>query len=682
MAVAFDAASTQAIGAGHLSWTHTPVGTPRGVLVFVLGNGAGDDVSTITYGSATLAEIPGSPNIQSVGEGFDIHAFFLGASVPTGAQTVFVNVTGFAAHAAVAITLTAGNDTALVDSDGTINSTSYTNPSVTLSLGGVTSFAAIGFGSGQDAATGITPLANWTSRLEVDFGTRTAGVYTHDTIGTTDVTAGWTQTADDAVAIAVAVTESATVGDRRAEVSWAEIEVPSLSGGGGGAVSGDVQLLGFAPYGDTTLQSYHTRYDLQILHPHVNPEQNLALAPQIRAIDPNIKLVLYELPQRGVGWQTQWNTINANESWFLHNPTDSLTAAARVRRYETPSEIYNIMDMSSAAYRAFMIQWILDKINQYGLDGFFNDGPNLVMSLRGLSWIVAPTTAQMDAQAAKQVTWFSELRTALGTKLSIANASHNYDRGFSEDDPSPIYPYVDGVMMEGLGHGSWQPGTENGYTGAAWTFQQTRYQAMLDNGVFMFAAAGTNGGTTAERLAHATYAFTSYLLKADGKSYFGETFDQISLMESAIGQPTGTAFQEASGLWRRDFTGGYVRLNSTGGTLDGIDVARGEVVLTPPTSPRAVDVFWAEIEVPEVAANRAAEVSFAEIEVPELGSRSADLYWAEIEVPDVGVTPDPDTFPTGPSEASILFPGTAIVPEAAEFPTGGSSYPITPTFPT
>ena len=219
MAIAFDAFSNSAQGTGNLSWTHTPVGTPRGVIVGIIqvtgGPAPSDQVSTVTYGGTSMTEVAGSPLAQSGGEPSMIHMFFLGASIPTGAQTVAVTVTGANQKIACAVTVTAGQDTSVVDTDATITSTSQANPSATLALGGITCFCGEVFQSGQNDPTGITPLTNWTARMENDFGTEQGACYTYDTISSTDVTMGWTQSADDACCIGIAVRENAAPGGVR-----------------------------------------------------------------------------------------------------------------------------------------------------------------------------------------------------------------------------------------------------------------------------------------------------------------------------------------------------------------------------------------------------------------------------------------------------------------------------------
>lgn len=207
MAIAFDSSGTPASGTGDFSFTHTPVGTPRAVIIGVVQNvGSTDEVISVSYGGVSLARV--GAVFHTTGETGAVYLYFLGANIPTGAQTVIVDVNGTGSSKRVTVwALTAAANTEVVDSDTTINSDSQANPSVTLSLGGRSCWCGIEFFSGQDAATGITPLTSWTGTLEQDFGSQTGGSYRYNTIGTADVTAGWTQTAEDAAMVAVAIGE-------------------------------------------------------------------------------------------------------------------------------------------------------------------------------------------------------------------------------------------------------------------------------------------------------------------------------------------------------------------------------------------------------------------------------------------------------------------------------------------
>lgn len=211
MAVAFDAVSNVAAGTGNLSWTHTPVGTPRGVRVDIVENGGTNGVDSVTYGGVSMELV--AVNAKTSGEAGTVITYFLGKGIPTGAQTVSVTVNDAVSKRAVATTVTAASDTCWISTDFSIASDSATNPSSTLSLLGKTCFVSLALHSGQGAATGITPLTGWTSRLEHDFGAQMGGWYTYNTIASSDVACGWTQTADDAVMIAAAITEAPAITD-------------------------------------------------------------------------------------------------------------------------------------------------------------------------------------------------------------------------------------------------------------------------------------------------------------------------------------------------------------------------------------------------------------------------------------------------------------------------------------
>ncbi len=211
MAVAFDAFSNVAAGTGDLSWTHTPVGTPRGVKVDIIENGGTNGVSSVTYGGVAMELV--AVNAKTSGEAGTVITYFLGKSIPTGAQTVSIIVSDAVAKRAGAVTVTATTDTCWISADISIGSDSIVNPSSTLALLGKTCFVSLAGHSGQGAVTGITQITGWTNRLEHDFGAQVGGWYTYNTISTADVACGWTQTADDAVMVALAITEAPLCSD-------------------------------------------------------------------------------------------------------------------------------------------------------------------------------------------------------------------------------------------------------------------------------------------------------------------------------------------------------------------------------------------------------------------------------------------------------------------------------------
>lgn len=243
MVVAKDAVSNVVAGTGNLSWTHTPVGTPKAIIVFIVHiNGSADEITSVTYGGVAMTEVAGSPNLKAASEAGSVYCYFLGAGVPAEAQTVAITVGAASSKRPVAISLTANGDCVVQDSDGTINSDEVTDPSVILTHNGKACFDAIAFYSGGGGPVDVTPLASWTAELEHDFGLTTGGFYTYDTVDTANVTAGWTQTTEDAVAIAIAVTEKSGGGGggggRGGSGGGGGNPRGGGNGGGGGSVPG------------------------------------------------------------------------------------------------------------------------------------------------------------------------------------------------------------------------------------------------------------------------------------------------------------------------------------------------------------------------------------------------------------------------------------------------------------
>lgn len=128
MAVAYDAASeshtgtTPSTSEASFSWTHTPAGTPRGVLVYTVcgfGSASGDteQVTGVTYGGAALSAVSGGSATDTAGEPARCTAWFLGSSIPAGNQTVQVtrNNNTEAVYAMCA-TVTAGGNTSVYTS--------------------------------------------------------------------------------------------------------------------------------------------------------------------------------------------------------------------------------------------------------------------------------------------------------------------------------------------------------------------------------------------------------------------------------------------------------------------------------------------------------------------------------------------------------------------------------------
>ena len=69
------------------SFTHTPVGTPKGVIVYVAQNASStDENGSISYGGVALTKQTFAHDTAT--ELLGAYAYFLGSGIPTGAQTV------------------------------------------------------------------------------------------------------------------------------------------------------------------------------------------------------------------------------------------------------------------------------------------------------------------------------------------------------------------------------------------------------------------------------------------------------------------------------------------------------------------------------------------------------------------------------------------------------------------
>jgi hypothetical protein len=183
--------------------SYTPPAAPGFALAFVCELTASQTITSVDYGSTEMTEIAASPIEKGADEVMHVAAYFLGSGVPTGTQTITFNGPAQVRHFSI-ITYSSDDD-CTINATQTISNDALANPSATLSLGGVTSVCSLGFTSGHNDTANTTPLTNWTTVGENAGGTSLGGTYYYDTIGSSDVTVGWTQTEEDAVMLAVAV---------------------------------------------------------------------------------------------------------------------------------------------------------------------------------------------------------------------------------------------------------------------------------------------------------------------------------------------------------------------------------------------------------------------------------------------------------------------------------------------
>jgi hypothetical protein len=209
VAVAFDADATGLSGTGTLSWTHTPSGTPAGAVVLVVQNATGaDQVSGVTYGGTAMTRVPTDGFVENTTEAGVVYTYFLGSSVPSGAQTVEVTVTDSAVKRGASGTVTASGDTE-VGASGQFTSAATNDITVSLDPGaGVESCVFGALHSGEASTGSIATDAGCSDILTADFGAAVLVISRRDAVATGATEIGWTQSADDVAAAGVAIVES------------------------------------------------------------------------------------------------------------------------------------------------------------------------------------------------------------------------------------------------------------------------------------------------------------------------------------------------------------------------------------------------------------------------------------------------------------------------------------------
>jgi hypothetical protein len=228
VAVAFDKISESHTGTtgavNTYSWTHTPVGTPRGVVVFVCDAAANRyPYAGVTYGGVAMTAVTGSDawDGSAAPEGGSVRAYFLGSGIPTGAVTVQVTednaISEMVNNHAYCVTVTAGASTSYAGV--TVESINSTQTLAELNINdgspGTNSLRLAMVHSGAAAiftAGGVRGGANSTETGtggSMDLGSGVDGVVYETTPGQGSRPVGFAYaTADDVAAIYLAVIQS------------------------------------------------------------------------------------------------------------------------------------------------------------------------------------------------------------------------------------------------------------------------------------------------------------------------------------------------------------------------------------------------------------------------------------------------------------------------------------------
>lgn len=206
------------------SWTHTPSGTPKGVLLWVTaGTGqvtvTDNAITGATYGGVAMTKVA-EVHLSGASEPGSAWLFELLSGIPTGAQTVAFTAQAFPTSSSAiypwlygqCVTMASGGGAlARADSD-TISGNSVTNPSVTMDAGSETGLSYLGGYSGKSNEADLAAAASCTDTGGYDFtaAATTARVVRQTTPATGTFAIGWTGAADETAMAAATYYEVST----------------------------------------------------------------------------------------------------------------------------------------------------------------------------------------------------------------------------------------------------------------------------------------------------------------------------------------------------------------------------------------------------------------------------------------------------------------------------------------
>ena len=192
---------------GDRSFTHTPSGTPAGVVAVVTSDAASQPCTGVTYGGISMTLRASSTDTSETGS---VHVWTLtDVAIPTGAQTVVLQGCLTSGKFATISTVTSSTDLTTYVGASSRNTTlaAANNLSVVITL---EAMLYGGIHSGQAAVASVTVIANYTAQNNTDYGIHCA-VTSRSTSpllpGT--VTYGFNQGSDDHCMAVAAVAELA-----------------------------------------------------------------------------------------------------------------------------------------------------------------------------------------------------------------------------------------------------------------------------------------------------------------------------------------------------------------------------------------------------------------------------------------------------------------------------------------
>ncbi len=337
------------------------------------------------------------------------------------------------------------------------------------------------------------------------------------------------------------------------------------------------------------LSSYSTQL-VDFIANHFVGTQKLTAAQnaQFTAINPNWILLNYRLADASGPvqyilpngqWGSDWATVNANESWFMHNPTDG------TRDFNSGFDWY-LNDISNPAFDQYFVTSTIQSMEATGAVGLMADS---FEAGTGGWWFTesdprfAGTNAANPASWPNGNTWINQMQTfANYVQQQYAATGQNFlflpnvdalDVGWDTFD----YNQLDGAFLENFGEQG--PGYLGDNT-ADWVLSMDRALPMSAAGkVLIMQPYLHNDANSNLGLEQRGYDLGTYLLLQGNHTYLnvgggGGSTDAFYYPEDSINigaplTPTATDVSQYAwdGVYRRDFQNGIVLVNPTANTV-------------------------------------------------------------------------------------------------------------------
>lgn len=214
MAVGFDSQSFKDLTGTGGTWTHTPVGTPRGFIVGIAQTaGSRDVINSVSFGGATLTRVATNGYATtSGGEPGQAWLYFKGTGVAASGTVNIVASTLGGTMTGWAVAFTANQAWTEVAASALANGSTVANPAATIHATSGDSGVAFGvMFSGVDVPSSAAVISGYTALTGSttggrDFGSQSAVAAYGLSSGAT-ISVGWTASGDDVAVCAALVRE-------------------------------------------------------------------------------------------------------------------------------------------------------------------------------------------------------------------------------------------------------------------------------------------------------------------------------------------------------------------------------------------------------------------------------------------------------------------------------------------